>query len=314
MKSIPGIALLVALTFGLLVAAPVAVDSSSPRLAAYYDRFLALYGDSVFEWSDSVTPVKRIAGIKQVGVGQSNSYALTKKGELLAWDDDPAESIVLANKVSSFYAGRTALLVIRNDGELPQFDTRGLFRFGEKLASESNTIADNILTAAVGDSANYYVTRDGALFVLGRAHRGQCGDGKLTASASYVQTTADVAQVVAHTGHALILKRDGTVWGTGGNICGPLGRHGLGDKAIKWGLSVDDVQAIATGSTHSLATKRHQSLWIWGRNEGLEPKHVLGKVSAVATGSSSTLALSQGSLWQWSPGEQPRSIMKCADI
>lgn len=35
----------------------------------------------------------------------------------------------------------------------------------------------------------------------------------------------------AHTGHALYLRRDGVVLATGGNRYGPLGAHGLGDKA-----------------------------------------------------------------------------------
>jgi hypothetical protein len=39
--------------------------------------------------------------------------------------------------------------------------------------------------------------------------------------------------VRAHIGHALYLylRRDGVVLGTGGNRYGPLGAHGLGDKA-----------------------------------------------------------------------------------
>ena len=299
------------LTWSLVVAMPVAADSSGPRLAAYYDRFLALCGDSVFEWNDSDAPVKRMSGIRQVGVGKSNSYALTVKGELLAWSDNPDKSIVLTDQVNSFYAGRSGLFAIRDDSTLWQFDTKGLFGFGEDITGEPRKIADNILTASVGDSANYYVTRERELYVYGRAHRGQYGDGKITSTESYVQTSSDVIQVVSHTGHALILKRDGTVWGTGGNIYGPLGSHGYGDKAVEWGLIVDEVKVIATGSSHSLAIKRDGSLWIWGRHEGLDPKKIMNTASAVAAGSSSTIALSKETLWQWSTGSRPKAIMKC---
>ena len=300
-----------ALMWNFVVAMPAAADSSGPRLAGYYDRFLALCGDSVFEWNGSDTPAKRMAGIKQVGVGKNNSYALTERGELLAWSDNATESIVLTDQVKSFHAGRSGLFAIRGDGSLWQFDTQSLFGFGENVARESKQIAGNILTASVGDSANYYVTRDGELFVYGLAHRGQYGDGKLTSTERYVQTGSDVVQVVSHTGHALILKKDGTVWGTGGNIYGPLGSHGYGDKAIEWGMIVDGVNAIATGSSHSLAIKRDGSLWVWGRNEGLDPKQAMSEVSAVAAGNSSTVALSKGTLWQWRTGSRPRSVMKC---
>ncbi len=293
---------------------PVAADSSGPRLAAYYDRFLALCGDSVFEWNDSDAPVKRMSGIRQVGVGKSNSYALTEKGELLTWSDNPDKSRVLTDQVSSFYTGRSGLFAIREDSSLWQFDTKSLFGFGEDIAGEPRKIAANILTASVGDSANYYVTRERELFVYGRAHRGQYGDGKLTSSEHYVQTASDVIQVVSHTGHALILKQDGTVWGTGGNIYGPLGSHGYGDKAIEWGLIVDKADAIATGSSHSLAIKRDGSLWIWGRHEGLDPKQIMNTASAVAAGNSSTIALSKETLWQWSTGSRPKAIMKCENL
>lgn len=304
-------ALFLPLIWSLVVAMPVAADSSGPRLAAYYDRFLALCGDSVFEWNDSDILVKRMTGIKQVGVGKSNSYALTEKGVLLAWSNNPDKSTVLTDQVSSFYAGRSGLFAIRDDSTLWQFDTKNLFGFGEDIAGDSRQIVGNILTASVGDSANYYVTRDRELFVYGRAHRGQYGDGKLTSTESYVQTARDVTQVVSHTGHALILKQDGTVWGTGGNIYGPLGGHGYGDKAIEWGFIVDDVNAIATGSSHSLAIKRDGSLWVWGRHVGLDPKQIMSSASAVAAGSSSTIALSMETLWQWSTGFQPKAIMKC---
>jgi alpha-tubulin suppressor-like RCC1 family protein len=293
---------------------PVAADSSGPRLAAYYDRFLAICGDSVFEWNNSDAPVKRMSGIRQVGVGRINSYALTVEGELLAWSDNPDRVIVLTDQVNSFYAGRSGLFAIRQDGSLWQFDTKSLFGFGEDIAVEPGKIAADIQTASVGDSANYYVTKEGVLFVHGRAHRGQYGDGKITSTEGYVQTASEVIQVVSHTGHALILKRDGTVWGTGGNIYGPLGSHGYGDKAIAWGFIVDDVKAIATGSSHSLAIKLDGSLWSWGRHEGLVPKQIMETASAVAAGSSSTIALSKETLLQWSPGSQPKAVMKCEQI
>ncbi|MFT5112483.1 MAG: alpha-tubulin suppressor-like RCC1 family protein [Parasphingorhabdus sp.] len=304
----------IAFIWSLGVTVPVAADSSGPPLAAYYDRFLALCGDSVFEWNDSDAPEKRMSGIRQVGVGKNNSYALTEDGELLAWSDNPDNSIVLTDEVKSFYAGRSGLFAIRDDSTLVQFNTNNLLGFGEDIAGEPREIATNILTASVGDSANYYVTRERELFVYGRAHRGQYGDGKLAASENYVQTANNVIQVVSHTGHALILKWDGTVWGTGGNIYGPLGRHGFGDKAIEWGFIIGEVNLIATGSSHSLAIKRDGSLWVWGRHEGLDPKQVMRTASAVAAGSSSTIALSNGTLWQWSTGSRPRAIMKCENL
>lgn len=295
----------------LIIAMPATADSSGKKLAAYYDRFMALCGDQAYQWDNAEVPRKSIAGVIQVGVGKNNRYALTRNGALFLLGEEPTDNMVVMDQVSAFHAGRSGLLIIRDDNSLWHVQTKDLFSFGEQRLGDPVRLADNILTASVGDSANYYVGLDGALFVYGRAHRGQYGDGKLVATKSYVQTETDVVQVVSHTGHALVLKRNGSVWGTGGNIYGPLGSHGYGDKAVRWGQIVDGVVAIATGSSHSLAIKRDNSLWVWGRNEGLVPKQVLTQVIAVAGGNNSSIALSNGILWQWDTGSRPESIMEC---
>lgn len=306
-----GLALAQLLLLCLVIIRPAVGDSSSPRLAAYYDNFMAICGDQVYEWNGSDALKKSLSGVRQVGVGRGNRYALTARGVLLVWRDEYTKAEVVMDEVASFHAGRSGLLIIRTDHTLWQVESEGLFGFGEKVTDKRVKIADNILTASVGDSANYYVRRDGRLYVKGRAHRGQYGDGKLSSSEVYVNTATDVVQVVAHTGHALLLKSDGSVLGTGGNIYGPLGSHGYGDKAISWGEVLGGVKAIATGSSHSLAIKQDGTLWIWGRNEGIIPKQVMANVTAVAAGSDSTVALSHGMLWQWRTGARPKSVMMC---
>ncbi|MFT5221309.1 MAG: alpha-tubulin suppressor-like RCC1 family protein [Planctomycetota bacterium] len=295
----------------LMLAEAISADSSGPSLAGYYDDFMAICNGNAYEWSDTDEPRKSITGVTQVGVGRNNRYGLTLDGRLLAWRSDPAQTELMMDGVKSFHAGRSGLLVILNDDSLWLLQTKSLFGLGETLSAEPTPVATAVRSAAVGDSANYYITRDGDLFVKGLAHRGQYGDGKLTTSETWQHTFSKAVQVSAHTGHALLLKQNGGVWGTGGNIYGPLGHHGYGDKAINWGLILDGVKAIATGSSHSLAIKADNSLWIWGRNEGLEPRRVMSGVTAVAAGNSATVALGRGYLWQWETGEQPRRIIQC---
>ena len=174
-------------------------------------------------------------------------------------------------------------------------------------------LADSVVTASIGDSANYFVASDGHSFSLrGLAHRGQYGDGKLESSEVFVSVASDVVAIKAHTGHAILLKRDGTVMGTGGNIYGPLGRHGIGDKATSWGSIFRDADAIATGSSHSLAIGRDGSLWHWGRDIGLDPKRVMDNVVAAAADQSGSVALlNDNSLWQWERGQQPKLHFRC---
>ena len=121
---------------------------------------------------------------------------------------------------------------------------------------------------------------------------------------------SDVLTVKAHTGHAIHLRRDGVVMGTGGNRFGPLSSHGLGDTADRWGRVFDSAVAIATGSRHSLALRADGSLWAWGEGFKGEPAKLLDAVVAVAAGDTATLARTvDGALWQWDGGGAPRRLV-----
>ena len=48
--------------------------------------------------------------------------------------------------------------------------------------------------------------------------------------------------------------------GTGGNIYGPVSKHGLGDKAVRWSKIIGGAKAIATGSSHTVAILKNDSL------------------------------------------------------
>jgi alpha-tubulin suppressor-like RCC1 family protein len=163
--------------------------------------------------------------------------------------------------------------------------------------------------AWVGDGADYYIDPAGGLFVRGKAHRGQYGDGRLAESPGWTRVAGDAVAVVAHTGHALYLRRDGAVLGTGGNRFGPLGRHGLGDKADTWGVIFSAASQIATGSRHSLAIRADGMLWIWGAGAGLEPAPVLSNVVAAGGGLEDSVALTaDGAVWNWGLGQAPARV------
>ena len=238
----------------LIPALPAAADSSAPLLAAYYDRQMAIVGEVAYGWRGTDRPKRIFDGAVQVGVGRSNYYVLTTAGALLKFADASPKSRQVADGVARFAAGRTGVLAILKTGALWWFAVDG----------DKRKIADSVATAAVGVGANYYVSETGALFVKGLAHRGQYGDGRLTTTDGFVQTAADVAAITAHTGHAIMMTKSGDVLGTGGNINGPVGRHGFGDKAVRWSKILSGATAIATGSSHSLAILPGGILMAWG--------------------------------------------------
>ena len=282
---------------------PAMADSSSPLLAAYYDRQMGIIDGAVYGWRGRDTPKRLSLGDEpaqpaQVGVGRQSFYVLTRDGKLMRLREDPPRRMVLMSGIARFAAGESGVLAVTAGGALWWIDGS---------ANQGRKIADGVRAAAVGDGANYYITKSGALFVKGKAHRGQYGDGRLETTDRFVQTASDVAHITAHTGHAILLKKNGDVMGTGGNIYGPVGRHGLGDKADRWSTILSGARAIATGASHTLAIRHDDTLTAWGSGYGPEPKPIMTDVVAVAAGASTTIALARdGSLWQWDRGETPR--------
>jgi len=272
---------------------------------------MLLCGQTAYQWRGSDRPQRVADDVTQVGVGRDASYVLTTSGRLLTWGEELDETQEILDQVSWFVAGRTGVFAARTDGTLVYL-ARPKSWFGPGGLVQPERVGASIVTASIGDSANYFVTSNGTLFVKGLAHRGQYGDGKLAPSEAFVSVASDVVAIKAHTGHAILLKRDGTVMGTGGNIYGPLGRHGIGDKAISWGPIFQDADAIATGSSHSLAIRRDGSLWHWGRDIGLNPEKIMDSVFAAAADQNGSVALlNDNSLWQWKRGQQPKLHFQC---
>ena len=65
------------------------------------------------------------------------------------------------------------MFCFRHDHSLWHINTEHLLGLSESLSAEPRRIAGNVATAAVGDSADYYASVVGSLYVKGRAHRSQ---------------------------------------------------------------------------------------------------------------------------------------------
>ena len=275
-------------------------DGSGPELASYYEQHMALLDGVAYGWTAKGDPRELRSGVRQVGVGKDTWYALLDDGTLQRWNTLEGVPTTLMRGVRSFAAGHSGWFGI---------DSAGVLWHGSG-ALPPQRIADDVVAASIGDSADYYITRDGALWVKGLAHRGQYGDGKLTATTAFVTTARDALVVKAHTGHAIHLRRDGVVLGTGGNRYGPLGTHGFGDKADRWGPVFDNAVTIATGSRHSAAIRADGSLWVWGGAFGVAPTKPHEHIAVVAAGDTATIARTvDGTLLQWDESKLPRRIV-----
>ena len=292
-------------TLALLVNPPSAhADASNAELASYYERHAALIDGVAYGWVGRGEPRRlregaRQVGVRQIGVSRDAFFALLADATLVTWGEQPGPVTTLQRGVASFAAGATGWFAIDAGGAL--WHSNG--------GAAAQRVAHDVASACIGDGADYFITRDGRLHVKGLAHRGQYGDGRLTASEHFIVTATDALAVRAHTGHAIYLQRDGSAWGTGGNRFGPLGAHGLGDKADRWGRIFDGAVAIATGSRHSVAIREDGGLWAWGEGFAIAPAKIMDQVAAVAAGDTATIARTRdGALWQWDAGGAPRRL------
>jgi len=113
--------------------------------------------------------------------------------------------------------------------------------------------------------------------------------------------------------HSLAL-RNGAAWAWGNNQSGQLGDGDTADSSTPLAVAgLNDVVAVASGGSHSLAVTADGSVWSWGANgsgqlgdgnnaDSAAPIKIatLTDISAVAAGESHSLALGKdGKVWAW---------------
>ena len=148
------------------------------------------------------------------------------------------------------------------------------------------------LKVAAGDNHSLAIASDGTLWAWGRNDLGQLGFTSMRAILGIASGKREPEPVQISSDHDWIgvsggmlssfaLKRDGSLWGFGGNWMGQLG-DGESRPLIEFSSPVEklphltrptrigkeaDWAAIAAGAEHVLARKLDGSLWAWGRND-----------------------------------------------
>jgi len=132
---------------------------------------------------------------------------------------------------------------------------------------------------------------------------------------SFTFTTATVKPYIGNgSGHTILLKSDGTVWGWADNYSGQLGDGTHAERPTPVQAIVSGIIYIATGTGHSLALKPDGTVWAWGSSyngklgDGTiasgksNPAQVknIDNVISVDGGLHHTIALkSNGTVWIW---------------
>lgn len=167
---------------------------------------------------------------------------------------------------------------IRDDGTLWSWglNSSGILGIGVddsdiySLPTQVGSSADWVDVSA-GDEHTIAVKSDGTLWSWGRNVEAQLGvgpsDDEPRVSPVQVGADEDWAEVSAGDYFNLALKRDGSLWGWGGNASGAVGvGSGINRQPSPALVSAGPWAAIRALAYHSLALKGDGTLWAWGRN------------------------------------------------
>ncbi|AEC02592.1 fimbrillin family protein [Parasphaerochaeta coccoides] len=206
------------------------------------------------------TPVQVMTGVAAVSAGLEHTMILKKDGTLWAtgWNSagelgignnenksTPVPVSFMGSDVAEVSAGSSYTMILKKDGTLwatgfNYYGELGLGTSGSgtnkstpeqvKASTTPDDFMTNVAAVSAGSSYTMILKKDGTLWATGSNQYGQLGDGTSGAvnnKSTPVQVMTGVAAVSAGWSHTMILKKDGTLWGTGHNVFGQLG---LGDS------------------------------------------------------------------------------------
>ena len=168
-------------------------------------------------------------------------------------------------------------LILKNDGTLwgcglNNYGQLGLGDTTNKITlTQITTNADNIKKVYCGYHHTIVLKNDGTLWGCGLNDYGQLGLGNTTNRTTFTQiitNTDNIKEVYCGYKHTLILKNDGTLWGTGCNRYGELGLENGANRTTFTQITanVDDIKEICCGDCCTFILKNDGTLWGTGYN------------------------------------------------
>ena len=115
------------------------------------------------------------------------------------------------------------------------------------------------------------VRTTGTAWAWGRNECGQLGTNNTTSRSSPVSVVGGFTnwcQVSAGARHTTALRRDGTAWAWGSNVCGQLGTNNTTSRSSPVSVvgGATNWCQLSAGYNHNIAVKMDGTVWSWGSN------------------------------------------------
>lgn len=250
-------------------------------------------GDSSLKNSPIPKKVKNLSNIVAISRGYDHSIALNKNGNLFLW-------------------GRN------NYGQL------GCLSVNDQLTPQKLPIHTGFIAVEGGHLHTVGLKKDGTVWCWGHNYFAELGNGSrehssspvevLQISNSKISVLSHVVSIASVGYHTLALKKDGSVWGWGGNTFNELGKKG--EEFQRYAIKVEGIpkiKEIAVGWHHSVALDYNGDIWGWGSDPAFQfqeetrkfynqPTLLMGlpKFTKIACGSWHSLAIDENkNVWGW---------------
>ena len=183
-----------------------------------------------------------------------------------------------ADNIKSVCCGSSHTLILKNDGTVWGCGHNGYGELGLGNNTNKNTFTqittniNDIKEIYCGGSHTFMLKNDSTLWGCGYNYNGQLGLGDSDDRYTFTEITTNannIKSICCGSHHTLILKNDGSLWGTGRNNCSQLGLGDTTDRTIftQVTTNINNIKEIYCGAHHAFILKNDGTLWGTGRND-----------------------------------------------
>lgn len=212
------------------------------------------------------------------GANCSNDNSLDDLLEILN-----SSSIIIGN-VKMFGAGSDHLIILKEDGNLYGIGRNSYGQLGLGNTTNQTTFkkisfdTSDLKSIVCGSCNTFLLKNNGDLYAAGGNSTGQLGTGDLTNKTTFIKVASEVSEVSATGfiendilyGHTVILKNDGTVYGTGYCNHGQLANSNTFNVASFTQIPITNVKKVTLGGNCTYFLKNDSTLHSVGINAGGE--------------------------------------------